>query len=188
MQIRAALPDDAEQIASIYAPIVRDTAISFELVPPSAEEMRGRIAAVTVALPWLVGVDAATGSVVGYAYAGRHRDRAAYRWSVDSTIYVDASHRGRGVARLLYTALFTDLAALGYFQVFAGIALPNAASVGLHEALGFSPIGVYRAVGYKCGNWRDVGWWQKALRTADGAQPPEPLLFRGGAAVAVPEP
>jgi phosphinothricin acetyltransferase len=176
MQIRTARPDDADAIAAIYAPIVRDTFISFEQDPPSAEQMRARIVAVTASLPWLVSVDAA-GSVTGYVYAGRHRERAAYRWSVDSTAYVAAQHRGHGIGRGLYMALFEELAALGYCQAFAGIALPNAASVGLHEALGFVPVGVYRNVGYKCGAWRDVGWWQKTLRPLPSGQPPDPLPF-----------
>jgi phosphinothricin acetyltransferase len=179
VKIRPATAGDAAQIAAIYAPIVRDTFISFEQDPPDADEMRARIATVTARLPWLVAVDA-TGAVAGYVYAGRHRERAAYRWSVDTTAYVAESHRGHGLGRLLYTGLFEELSNLGYRQAFAGIALPNAASVGLHEALGFAPIGVYRSVGYKCGAWRDVGWWQKPLRP--GADPPsEPRLFRGGA-------
>ncbi len=178
MKIRRATAQDADGIAAIYAPIVRDTVISFEEDPPSVDEMRGRIAAVTAALPWLVGVDAA-GRILGYVYAGHHRERAAYRWSVDTTAYVAEAHRGQGVGRQLYSALFEELTALGYFQAFAGISLPNAASVGFHEAMGFTPIGVYRDVGFKFGQWRDVGWWQKRLReTVD--PPREPRAYRGG--------
>jgi phosphinothricin acetyltransferase len=183
MNIRPAQPSDAAAVAAIYAPIVRDTFISFEQDPPSAEQMQARIVAVTATLPWLVSVDD-SGLVTGYVYAGRHRERAAYRWSVDTTAYVGERHRGQGIGRRLYTALFGELTALGYFQAFAGIALPNVASVGLHEALGFTPIGVYRDVGYKCGAWRDVGWWQKTLQSppSPSVLPPEPLAFAGGRA------
>lgn len=157
-----ATQDDAEAIAAIYAPIVASTTISFELEPPSANEMRSRIAATLQRLPWLVSLDA-DGRVDGYVYASRHRERAAYQWAVDTTAYVREDSRGKGVGRELYARLFDELVRLGYFQAFAGIALPNAASVGLHEAMGFEPLGIYRDVGFKLGAWRDVGWWQKTL-------------------------
>ncbi len=176
MTLRAATPADAAPIAAIYAPIVRDTFISFETTPPSAADMGARIAAGVAQLPWLVAEDAA-GTVAGYVYASRHRERAAYRWSVDTTAYVRADCRGLGLGRRLYDALFDELRALGYFQAFAGIALPNAASVRLHEAVGFVQLGVYRQVGFKCGQWRDVGWWQKPLQPP--AEPREPLAFGG---------
>lgn len=176
MTIRTATPDDAEAIAAIYAPIVANTPISFELEPPSADEMRSRIISTLQRLPWLVSVDD-NGDVDGYVYAGRHRERAAYQWSADTSAYVRADRRGRGVGRRLYERLFAELAELGYFQAFAGIALPNDASIALHEALGFEPLGVYRKVGFKMGAWRDVGWWQKALREDDLA-PEAPRLFR----------
>ena len=168
MTLRLATPDDAEAVAAIYAPVVRDTTVSFELEPPSAAEMRARIAATPATLPWLVSLDAA-GAVDGYAYAGRHRERAAYQWSVDVTVYVRADARGQGVGRRLYAALFAELVGRGYVQAFAGIALPNAASVGLHEAMGFEAIGVYRSVGFKHGAWRDVGWWQRPPAGSAGA-------------------
>ncbi|MFZ5545066.1 MAG: arsinothricin resistance N-acetyltransferase ArsN1 family B [Pseudomonadota bacterium] len=174
--MRTATPDDAEAIAAIYAPIVRDTAISFELEPPTAGQMRERIAATLQRLPWLVSLDA-QGEVNGYVYASRHRERAAYQWAVDTTAYVRADSRGQGVGRRLYEALFRTLAELGYFQAFAGIALPNEASVALHESVGFEPIGVYRNVGFKLGAWRDVGWWQKSLQPLQ--TPDEPRRFAG---------
>jgi len=174
MTIRVARADDAAAIAAIYAPIVRDTVISFETEPPSAAEMGERLAAVLARLPWLVSEDAA-GRVDGSAYAGRHRDKAAYQWSVDTTVYVRDDARGRGVGRRLYAALFESLAGLGYFRAFAGIALPNAASVALHESVGFTPIGVYRQVGFKFGAWRDVGWWQRSLREPEAPSPTLPF-------------
>jgi len=176
MTIRIATPHDAEAIAAIYASIVANTVISFELEPPSPEEMRSRIVSTLQRLPWLVSVDD-DGNVDGYVYAGRHRERAAYQWSVDTTAYVRADRRGQGVGRKLYERLFAELADLGYCQAFAGIALPNDASVALHEALGFERLGIYRKVGFKMGAWRDVGWWQKALRE-DVDAPEAPRVFR----------
>ena len=177
MKIRVALPSDAEGVAAIYTPIVRDTFISFELVPPSIEEVRSRITSTTERLPWLVALGELD-AVTGYAYASKHRERSAYQWSVDTTVYVAAKVRGGGIGRRLYNSLFEELATLGYFQAFAGIALPNEASVAFHEALGFEAIGVYKNVGYKCGSWRDVGWWQKPLRALD--TPRDLLPFLGG--------
>jgi phosphinothricin acetyltransferase len=176
MKIRTATPEDSAAAAAIYGPVVQHTAISFETEPPDAAEMRARIEKTLVSLPWLVAEDEA-GAVCGYAYASKHRERAAYQWSVDTTVYVREDMRGRGVGRALYGALLPLLAELGYCQAFAGVALPNAGSVGLHEALGFEAIGVYRNVGYKHGAWRDVGWWQKRLRPLDAA-PAELRVFK----------
>lgn len=176
MIIRTATPADAEAIAAIYAPIVRDTTISFELEVPDAAEMRARIERTLQTMPWLVSLDD-QGRVNGYVYAGKHRERAAYQWAVDVTAYVREDARGQRVASRLYARLFELLAGLGYCQAFAGIALPNAASIALHESMGFRPIGVYREVGFKFGAWRDVGWWQRRLR--DDAQPQAPLPFTG---------
>jgi L-amino acid N-acyltransferase YncA len=175
VNIRTATPEDAAAIAAIYAPIVTATTISFELEPPTVDEMRSRIVATLERLPWLVGLDA-DGAVQGYVHASRHRDRAAYQWSVDVTAYVREDTRRQGVGKQLYGRLFDELAALGYFQAFAGIALPNAASVALHESVGFRPLGVYRDVGFKHGAWRDVGWWQKTLRERV-AEPAVPRRF-----------
>lgn len=172
MDLRIASPDDAEAIAAIYAPIVEDTIISFELEPPSVAEMRRRIDSTLDTFPWLVHLDAA-GAVNGYVYASKHRERAAYQWAVDVTAYVRADSRGQGIGARLYRVLFDELAALGYFQACAGITQPNVASVALHESVGFKPIGLYRAVGYKLGSWHDVGWWQRELQPR---ATPAPLL------------
>jgi phosphinothricin acetyltransferase len=172
MKIRNADLDDAAAIAAIYGPIVAHTTISFELDVPSVDEMQSRIAKTLPALPWLVAEDDA-GGVCGYVYAGKHRERAAYQWAVDTSAYVREGMRGQGVGRRLYEALLGRLAELGYYQAFAGIALPNAGSVGLHEAVGFKPLGVYRNVGFKRGAWHDVGWWQRELRPLD-VSPSEP--------------
>lgn len=177
MKLRTATPDDAAAVAAIYAPVVLHTAISFETAPPDAAEMRGRIEKTLVSLPWLVAEDAA-GAVCGYAYAGKHRERAAYQWWLDTTVYVREDMRGQGVGRALYAALLPVLAELGYCQAFAGIALPNAGSVALHEAVGFEPLGVYRSVGFKHGAWRDVGWWQRSLQPLGlHGEPSEPRAF-----------
>lgn len=177
MLVRPATADDAVAVAAIYAAIVRDTAISFEVEPPTIDEVRARIVSMVRTLPWLVSIED-NGAIDGYAYASRHRERAAYQWSVDTTVYVRADRRGRGVGKRLYWALFDELMHLGYCEAFAGIALPNDASVALHEATGFTPIGVYRQVGYKLGAWHDVGWWQKRVQALD--RPAEPRAFNGG--------
>lgn len=169
--LRLAAPDDAAGIAAIYAPVIRDSAISFETTEVSADEMRRRVETTLTRHPWVVADD---GAVLGYAYATQHRGRAAYDWSVDVSVYLAARARRRGLGRALYTALLDLLAAQGYVNAFAGIALPNAASVGLHETLGFTPVGVYRSVGWKLGAWHDVGWWQRRLSTTDA--PPRPLI------------
>ena len=175
--IRAATAADAAAIAAVYRPYVTDSAISFESEPPRAGEMAGRMAA-EPRMPWLVAERA--GAVVGYAYASAHRERAAYRWAADVSVYLAETERGRGTGRSLYARLFAALRALGYVAAYAGIALPNPASVGLHESMGFRPVGVYRQVGYKFGRWHDVGWWQLALVDPLPAEPAEPRPWRDG--------
>jgi L-amino acid N-acyltransferase YncA len=169
MLIRPADPArDAGACAEIYAPFVRDSAVSFEEQAPDAAEFARRIERTSSGYPWLVAEDP-DGIVAGYAYGSAHRERAAYRWAVDVAVYVSASHRRRGVGRALYEELFERLAAQGFHVACAGIALPNDASVALHEALRFQPVGVYRRIGWKAGAWRDVGWWQRELLpTGDG--------------------
>jgi L-amino acid N-acyltransferase YncA len=163
--LRRATQADAGAIAAIYAPYCEGSAVSFEEVAPSNDEMAQRIAKVGAERPWLVlEVD---GVVVGYAYASAHNERAAYRWSVSTAVYVSASHHRRGVGRALYETLFELLRHLGYYQVTAGITLPNPASVALHEAVGFKLVGVYRDIGYKLGCWHDVAWYQTALHVRE---------------------
>jgi len=157
--LRPATPADAPGILAIYAPIVENTVISFEYEPPSVDEMVHRLEAYR---PWLVAVD--NGEIMGYAYASKHRERAAYQWSADVSVYVHELARGQGLGTRLYRELFAVLVGQGYVNAYAGITLPNPASVGLHESLGFRPVGVYEGVGYKFGAWHDVGWWQLLLR------------------------
>jgi len=175
LTLRFADVSDASGIAEIYSPVVRDTAISFEFDPPDAAEMARRIEGTTKVFPWLVCDH--DGSVAGYAYAGPHRVRAAYQWSADVSVYIHSDHRGRGLGRALYTALLDILRLQGLFNAYAGITLPNEASVGLHEAVGFRRLGIYKSVGFKLGRWHDVGWWELALLPADQAPaaPPQAL-------------
>lgn len=159
--IRSARTSDAPAIQAIYAPIVENTAISFEEIAPDVAEIERRMAQIQAAHLYLVAER--DGAVIGYAYGGPHRERAAYRSSVDVTVYIDERARRQGVGRRLYGELLPGLKACGYHAAFAGITLPNAGSVGLHEAMGFTPVGVYRECGKKFGEWRDVGWWQRLL-------------------------
>jgi phosphinothricin acetyltransferase len=165
LTIRLATPDDAEQVQAIYAPYCH-TPISFELEPPGVEEMRGRLAKVLGHFPWLVCEDG--DEVLGYAYATQHRERAAYRWSVDTSVYVWQGRQGRGVGRALYMSLLAALPLQGYVNAYAGVTLPNPGSVGLHEAMGYQPVGIYRQVGFKCGAWHDVAWYQRPLQERPG--------------------
>ena len=161
MDVRHIVMEDAPAVQAIYAPYVADTTISFEEVPPDIMEVERRIAAIVPHYPYLVAeID---GRVVGYAYASEHRTRAAYRTSVDVTVYVAPGAQRSGVARCLYSHLLPAVASLGYHAAFAGIALPNEASIGLHKAMGFELVGIYREVGRKFDAWHDVSWWQRLL-------------------------
>ncbi len=160
--IRLAHEGDAQRCLSIYAPIVRETPISFEIEPPSEEEFRQRIVSILQQMPWLV--CEINGELLGYAYASTYRQRAAFQWCVESSIYVSGAHRRKGVAKALYTSLIRVLQLQGFYNVYAGITLPNPASVALHEAVGFLPLGVYPDVGYKLGRWHDLGWWHLSLQ------------------------
>lgn len=186
-KIRLAGAGDSPAIAAIYGPYCESSVISFEEIAPSADEMARRVASIGATKPWILLESACSPSearsgqasaggggaprasenddrIVGYAYASAHHERAAYRWSVSTAIYIDRAHHRRGAGRALYTTLFALLRALGYRQATAGITLPNPASVGLHAAFGFAPVGVYRRIGFKRGSWHDVGWYQAEIQ------------------------
>jgi phosphinothricin acetyltransferase len=169
-EIRAADESDAAAIAGVYAAYVTGSVVSFEKDPPDEREMRARMVE-TPRLPWYVALR--DGAVVGYCYASHHKSRHAYRFAVDVSVYLENSERRRGTGRRLYERLLAELRQLGYVTAHGGITLPNPGSVGLHEAMGFQPVGVYPGVGYKFGSWHDVGWWQLALRPPP-SDPPEP--------------
>jgi phosphinothricin acetyltransferase len=170
---RFAQENDAAGVQSIYAPFCESTPVSFEITAPTVAEMAERIRHVSARFPWLICEH--EGKAVGYVYASPHRERAAYQWSVDVTAYVAPGYRRAGVGRGLYTSLISISALQGYYKAYAGITLPNPGSVGLHEAMGFAPVGAYRGVGYKLGNWHDVGWWQLSLQP----ETPDPPAPRG---------
>jgi phosphinothricin acetyltransferase len=174
LRLRLAGEDDAPAVLAIYGPVVRDTPISFELEPPSPAEMAERIRSTLELTPWLLAE--AEGRVAGYAYADPFRARPAYQWTAETTVYVHPDFQRRGVGRALYRALLAALRAAGYRSAVGGITLPNPASVALHESLGFLPVGVFRAAGFKQGRWHDVGFWQLELAPGDPpAAPPRPL-------------
>lgn len=162
LSIRQATEADAAALVAIYAPYVERTPISFETVVPSVDEFAGRIRKCLSAWQYLVAER--DGRIVGYAYGGRHRERDAYRYSVEVSAYVDRSCHRQGVGRALYTQLFEDLAAEGYCEAFAGITYPNESSIGLHSAMGFTMIGIFRRIGWKFDRWHDVAWMQRTLR------------------------
>jgi phosphinothricin acetyltransferase len=169
--VRDATTHDAAACAAIYAPYVTDTVITFEYEPPTGPDMVGRIAAAQRRHAWLVLEDG--GRVVGYAYGGPYKERAAYGWSCEVSVYLELGRRRGGGGRALYEALLSRLTELGLRTAVAGMTLPNEASVGLHRALGFEPIGTYRRIGWKHGAWHDVAWVQRALGT-DGGSPDAP--------------
>jgi phosphinothricin acetyltransferase len=177
VRIRAATPDDAAALAAIYAPYVTGSHISFETAAPGIAEMRARIESAGDLYPWLAAVDEAD-SPCGYAYAAPFRARPAYRFAVETSVYVRPDAHGLGLGRRLYEPLLAVLEAQGFTQAIAAIALPNEASVRLHERLGFVHAGIYRKVGFKLGGWWDVGLWQRALAPATNA-PAKPRRLGG---------
>jgi phosphinothricin acetyltransferase len=183
-RIRLADPDrDAPAVAAIYAPSVTDGVASFESAPPDSAEMTRRMSGVLTWAPWLVAFEPqdgeadAGGRVAGYAYATRHSERAAYRWGVDLSVYVAAERQGRGIGRCLYDALVPIVRAQGFLQAYAGITLPNPASMALHRAIGMRPFATYEAVGWKRGTWWDVVWLHMRLAPELPAEPPEPIAL-----------
>lgn len=162
MIIRPAQKTDAAGILFIYAPYVTDTSITFETEIPNPEEFSCRIEKIQKDYPYLVcEVD---GKIVGYAYASKHRERAAYRYSVEVSVYVVADHHRKGIGKALYERLFAELENYNYYSAYAGITLPNEKSIGFHKSFGFTEVGIYHNIGYKDGKWLDVIWLEKALK------------------------
>lgn len=174
--VRAAGAADTTAILGIYNPYVASSAVSFETEAPGTQDMQGRIEGSGGLYPWLVAHHHDDGVVLGFAYAGQFRARAAYRWAVETGAYVAGNVVGQGVGRLLYASLLATLEAQDFTQAVASIALPNDHSISMHEAVGFRRAGVYRSVGYKHGQWRDVGIWQRDLAPAH-SPPEEPKRF-----------
>jgi L-amino acid N-acyltransferase YncA len=170
--VRDATQADGAACAAIYAPYVRDSAVTFELEPPSADEMAQRIANAARSHAWLVLEQG--GRVVGYAYGGVFNRRPAYRWACEVSVYIEPGRRRTGAGRVLYEALFGRLAARGYRMAVAGMTLPNEGSVGLHRAMGFQPVGTFERIGFKHGRWHDVAWMQRPLEDAGDDAPAEP--------------
>lgn len=172
--IRPANSGDAAGCLDIYTPIVRETPITFETEIPAVGAFARRIDETMRDYPWLICEVGA--AIAGYAYGCRHRERQAYQWSVEVSVYVAREHHRSGIGRALYTELLDTLRRQGYANAYAGIALPNPASVSFHESFGFAPVGVYRQVGYKSGRWHDVGWWALRLLRGDFA-PKTPIPY-----------
>lgn len=164
MLIRFATEKDAAACAAIYRPFVEGSAVSFELAAPGEEEMARRIEKLWPTHPWIVAEE--DGVVLGYAYGSPYRERKAYQWAVEVTVYLSADARGQGLGRKLYTVLMELLTVQGFTKAYGVIALPNAASAGLHEAVGFKYFATFRDIGYKNGAWHDVGWWERDLAPA----------------------
>jgi L-amino acid N-acyltransferase YncA len=173
IELRSATPADAASIAGIYAPYVVTSIISFETEPPTPREMKARMASADDKYPWIVAVDEESKYILGYAYAGAFRARNAYRYTVETSVYVTGDQQRNGVGRLLYTALIATLREQNFTQAIGAIALPNDPSIALHESVGFRRAGVYREVGYKNGQWVDVGLWQCEL--SEAGNPPDDL-------------
>lgn len=173
--IRLATVDDASAIREIYRPAIEDSVISFEAEVPTVEQMQARIAGTLQTHPWLVFEDEQ--GVCGYAYAGPHHPRAAYRWTANVSVYIDSRVHRQGIARKLYDVLFKILRMQNVRQVIAGITIPNPSSHAFHQELGFKQIGLYPSVGYKLGQWLDVSWWQLELVEKSEESPGEFLLF-----------
>lgn len=174
IKLRLAKPADSGDILAIYAPYIEKTSFTFETDVPSPEAFAERISSYLESWPWLVcEVD---GVIAGYAYAARYRERVAYQWSVESSVYVHDDHQRKGIARILYSALFKILKRQGFRNVYAVINLPNEKSVAFHESLGFSYFATYEQVGYKLGQWKNVGWWRLIVNEFDH-EPVAPVLF-----------
>ena len=175
LELRPATSADAARIAEIYEPSVTESSTSFEEAPPNARDMAARVESTLETHPWLVCTE--RGHVIGYAYAAPHRSRHAYQWSTEVSVYIDRDAHRRGAASRLYRTLFDVLARQGYANVYAGITLPNEASVAFHRAIGFETIGTYELIGYKRGAWHDVLWLGMRLEIDDSRPPAAPIPF-----------
>lgn len=182
--IRLANPSDAKSILNIYAPYIESTSFTFETDVPSEEEFAERIRNYLHNWPWLV--CEADGMIAGYAYASRYRERTAYQWSVECSVYVHDDFQKRRIASALYRALFEILKRQGFRNVYAVINLPNDKSVALHENFGFMHFATYEQVGYKLGNWKNVGWWRLILNEF-GNDPESPVKFSEMDKIFLPE-
>jgi L-amino acid N-acyltransferase YncA len=172
--IRLAQPSDAAGILDIYAPYISNTSFTFETEVPTLEAFAERIRTYLINWPWLVcEID---GKIAGYAYATRHRERTAYQWCTEASVYIHDDFHRKNIARALYTALFEILEKQGFRNVYAVINLPNDRSVALHESCGFTHFATYEKVGYKLGRWKNVGWWKLSLNEY-GDEPAAPLKF-----------
>jgi L-amino acid N-acyltransferase YncA len=172
IEIRLATLSDAAQIREIYSPNILDASISFETEVPSTEEMQNRIETILQKYPWIV--CEVNGTIAGYVYASKHRDREAYQWSCECSIYMQDNFKGKGIGKELYQLLFHILKLQGFKNVYAGITLPNTGSVSIHEKCGFKHFATYENIGYKFGAWHSVGWWKLQINDYD-LQPPPPL-------------
>jgi L-amino acid N-acyltransferase YncA len=170
IEVRLASSEDANQILDIYSPSVLASATSFETVVPSLAEMQNRIDSCLQKYPWIV--CSVNEKIAGYVYASKHREREAYQWTCESSVYVHNDFKGKRIGRSLYELLFRVLKLQGFRNIYAGIALPNEASVHLHESCGFTHFATYDNVGYKFGNWHTVGWWKLQVNNYDPAPPP----------------
>jgi phosphinothricin acetyltransferase len=159
--IRLITEKDADEVLNVYKYFVDNTSVSFEYEAPIRDEYLQRIITNTEKYPWLVCVH--NDKIIGFAYASTHRYRTAYQWSPESTIYFAPDFHTKGIGRIIYETLFLLLKLQGYYNVFAGITVPNEKSVGLHQALGFKEVGIFRNIGYKHGNWHHTHWFQLDL-------------------------
>jgi phosphinothricin acetyltransferase len=166
VSLRLATPADAAAVSALYAPYVRETSITFEYEVPSAADFAQRIETVLKLAPWLLAVETRDGGeqLLGFAYGGTWRTRVAYRWVVETAIYVDKRQHRRGIGRALYGALLDLLRLQGFCRALGGITIPNPESIALHEKLGFTFVGTYPKCGFKSGTWWDVGFWDLELR------------------------
>ena len=174
MIIRLANKNDASAILDIYKPYIEHTSFTFETEIPALTDFQKRIDDYLENWPWLVCED--NGKVTGYAYGAKHRERKGYQWCVESSIYIHDDYLQKGVGKALYETLLEILKKQGYRNVYAVINLPNDRSVKFHEKLGFSFLALYPNVGYKLGEWKNVGWWQIHLNEYN-MEPDPPVKF-----------